>query len=647
MSEQYLIEIEKENKLIHQGNIFDQCTIGADKNNYYQSSGLKNNELLIREIGGVFNIVANSGNWKLNGKKLEERKYYILGKKNKLRFSKYNIEIKKIKDASTGGLELASEKVDVNDLMERNRSTSGNQPVVDIYNQKDEDSTEKKDNHLGHLKKIGAIASFASTMLNLTLLYLSTWIVTPLLQKSDFALYLEEIEKFVLTSLHKINPSYVNNNQLHFFQVLFKEGQKIDKLAFLFDQLMIQLILGAMIYLTIKVIGSLIIGRPLTFSLLGIKIEGNSITARIRSALYEILGPLFIPFSFYNLYGLLPIKSIPEIVLRINYLKTSRLLPLIGPPILILISAGLITSPLIYLQMSDSVTISSSPLPKRRRKQPQINTQTINFSSTTVDIPLDDEMSIENKSTNKINRYKISGGKLKKNILLTEMADPILSWKTSVASGNPLAFLIYPIHALKNINFPIPQGNAEAFQSERLNMMTTITQNSPDRIIENILEIGPFISGLFFSRKEFINSISTVIASRDLPIQSYWIKNNGNALVLIASDNILIGYPMDSSKKMIQISSSSKSDLSKFMTFFLRNQSSVMLPLTKPSIMDEMFNLIGEIEIENIQSKINTLLDGETLKNIKNMQNTQKELTNQVNKATKATKEAIEEIDSE
>ena len=67
--------------MIHQGNIFDQCSIGGDDNNYYQSRDLKNNELLIREIGGVYNIIANSDKWVLNGQKLEEKKYYILGRK--------------------------------------------------------------------------------------------------------------------------------------------------------------------------------------------------------------------------------------------------------------------------------------------------------------------------------------------------------------------------------------------------------------------------------------------------------------------------------------------------------------------------------------------------------------------------------------
>ena len=81
MNEQYIIEIEKNKEMIHQGDVFDQCSIGGDKNHYYQSGDLKNNELLIREIAGVYNIIPNSPNWRLNGNQLEEKKVLPIGKK--------------------------------------------------------------------------------------------------------------------------------------------------------------------------------------------------------------------------------------------------------------------------------------------------------------------------------------------------------------------------------------------------------------------------------------------------------------------------------------------------------------------------------------------------------------------------------------
>ena len=120
MNEQYIIQIEKNNEMIHQGDIFDQCSIGGDKNYYYQSRGLKDNELLIREVGGVFNIIANSKNWRMNGKKIDEKKYYILGKKNKLKYGKYTVNIKLIKDNSSGGLEIEAPKKDIKDLIGSN-----------------------------------------------------------------------------------------------------------------------------------------------------------------------------------------------------------------------------------------------------------------------------------------------------------------------------------------------------------------------------------------------------------------------------------------------------------------------------------------------------------------------------------------------
>ena len=87
--------------MIHQGEIFDQCSIGGQKNHYYRSRGLDQNEILIREIGGVYSLVTVSDQWNLNGRSLEPKKYYPLGKKNKLTMGIYRINIKKVLNKET------------------------------------------------------------------------------------------------------------------------------------------------------------------------------------------------------------------------------------------------------------------------------------------------------------------------------------------------------------------------------------------------------------------------------------------------------------------------------------------------------------------------------------------------------------------
>ena len=647
MNEQYKIEIEKENQLIHQGNIFDQCTIGADKNNYYQSSGLKNNELLIREIGGVYNLIANSPNWSLNGKKLQEKKYYILGPKNKLKFAKYNIEIKKIKDSATGGLELASEKIDVKDLIGINKTKRHDGNVVDIFNTKKEVIENQKEIHFGYFEKIGVFAKFTSNIFNVSLFYLSGWVLTPYLFSSEYANELQKVRSKIFNLIQNIKPNTIQNNEIFLMQEIFKESPELIKFATIIDQVLIQIIFGFLFFLIIKSIFSIIFGRPITFFFLGIGIDGSKISKRIKAPLYEILNPLLAPLSFYNFYGLLPIKSLPEIILRITYIKTSRLLKLTGPIFLTIFSLLFVISPLIGLKVTLDKEIILGTLSKAKAKNEQIKLQKIELIDAQFDLPLGEEMNIDSNPDSKGNRFKISGGKLKKNILISEIKNSIFSWDTNLATGNPLSFITFPIHALKNIQFPIPQGNAEAFQLERLQMFMAIADTSVDAILNNLINLGPFQSGLFFSTLNFHHTLDEVLPTSDANITSYWIKNNGTALVFQTSSNLLITYPLDPSKPMINFTSSSPSDLAIYTNLFLTNQSPLLLPLSQVSVTDEIFKIIDKLDLENLSNKINNLSNGDFMEKIKNVQNTQKELTNQVNKATKATGEAIDEIESE
>ena len=641
MNEQFIIEIEKNKQMIHQGDIFDQCTIGGDDNNYYQSRDLKHNELLIREIGGVYNIIANSDKWVLNGKKIEEKKYYILGTKNKLVCGKYNILIKKIKDNSTGGLELVTEKHEVGDLLGGSTNSTSN---IDIYNTSTESSkVTKSKSHHGYLKRLGFFAKFSSNLFNISLFYLCTWFVVPFLSDGPYSKYIEKAQIFILQQIGELGPQYVTNGKISFFSVLLSDVLEMKKLAPIFDELSVKLILGLVCYFIVKGVFAVLLGRPLSFFFLGVSIDGNFALKRIKSFLLEILSPILSPLSFYRLWGLLPFKTIPEILLRILLYRSSSFLGLIGPLYLCFITATILASPLLYQHFATpkNVIIQSKPQAKSGSSPEKV--ENLIFSNLELRTPMKEVMKVKPLTTPNGNRYKISGGKLKKGVILTSSAKSFFSWDQNLAIGNPLAFLIYPVHALKNINMPIPRGNAVKFQAERMHMVNQILSTSIMNLIGKFFDLGPFLVSAYFMKKEVLEKLTSL----DLDLTAYWISNDGAALVIESQKSALISYPLDLKKPQINITSTSTKDLKLFLQYFMRYSGTVKLPTERPGLLEEIFILIDKIDIENFINNINNLVSGDGLEALKKMQNKQKELTNTIKSANKAKEKALKEVDSE
>jgi hypothetical protein len=640
VNEQYLIEIEKSKQMIHQGNIFDQCSIGGDKNNYYQSRGLKGNELLIREIGGVYNIVANSENWSLNGKKLIEKKYYILGAKNKLKSGKYIVNIKKVRDDSTGGLELESEKKDIHDLIGSNKKQHSN---VDIYNSPKSESSSKSQLHHQYLKKIGLFSKLSLNFFNFTMFYLVTWLILPLLSSTSNQKYIDNVQAFIINNIQKIDSRFVLDGQLQLMQEGLKDLPSFKQYALIADQLAMSVFLGFLVFFSIKMILAFLIGRPFAYLFLGLGIDGGFVIKRVKSALLELLNPLLAPLSFYRLWGLLPFRTIPEVLLRVAIFRTSSVLGLIGPIYLSLITLALIAAPLIHQQIDRSTDITIQDVKIRKKSKQSIHTQTLIFSNHQLDIPLDKSMQVSAVTSKKGNRYKVSGGKLKKSIIFSPTSKSLTSWKKSIATGNPLGFLMYPVHALKNVNLPIPQGNAQLFQAERIDMINVALSLKLKNITQTIFELGPFLSGTYFFAQELKQNLELLQGTTI----GYWIKNNGSALLLAGENNAILAYPLDINRSSILINASSKKDLIMFIQHFIRNQTPVKMPAERNGLLDEVLELIEKLQPENITNNFKHLINGSGGNVMKKVQNQQKELTNSIKKANKAKEDILKEVDSE
>ena len=645
MNEQYIIEIEKNKEMIHQGDVFDQCSIGADKNHYYQSRDLKNNELLIREIAGVYNIIPNSPNWKLNGNKLEEKKYYLLGRKNKLTYGKYTINIKKIKDTSTGGLELDNEKRDIKELIGERGTEDNIYNDVDIYNTPKKGSSKSRFAHQGYIKRLGFFANLSSLFLNLCLFYMCTWIAPVLPIYSEISKLTKKLDATFISFIKSIKPEFIDANKVVIFQSSLSEYKELNQHSPLLDQLFLPVIHGLILAIIVKVVFALLLGRPLPCLFLGVGIDGNLVTKRLKAPMLEILNILLFPLNVYNLGGILPFRSLPSLLLRVNLCRTSRLMGLLGPFILFIMTCALFVSPLAYQASQMQSTITIKKLPKLKNQK--TDAHHLEIFGQNIPIPKFNDMKIDKEiKQGKIN-YKITSDKFKKSIRFKE--GPIFSsWKKDFSIGNPIAFITYPVHALKNIDSPIPQGNAEVFRDEKIDMVNKTIQLNTGNLFKTIFEQGFFISGIYQLQKEIQVNLNLLLGD----VSAYWIKNSEPALVLVSNQKMYIANPVENSSSMIEVASGSKKDLTLFSQKFLRLQTPYSPLSDKPGIIESILNGLEEIDlddlsVEDILYEIDKLWGKNAPEFIKNLQNEQKDLTKSIKQATKARKDALKEVDQE
>ena len=80
----------------------------------------------------------------------------------------------------------------------------------------------------------------------------------------------------------------------------------------------------------LKIVQSLIFGVPFSYFLCGIKIQGNFVTKRLKSVLRELLQLILFPLNIFNPFGIIPLKSIPDIILRNTFGRGSSLLAIFG-----------------------------------------------------------------------------------------------------------------------------------------------------------------------------------------------------------------------------------------------------------------------------------------------------------------------------
>ena len=203
----------------------------------------------------------------------------------------------------------------------------------------------------------------------------------------------KKLDAILIDFIKSINPDFVSGNEIILFQKSLNELEALNQHSPLLDQLLFPVVHGLVLTIIIKVFFAFVFGRPLPYLLLGVGIDGNLITKRLKAPMLEILNIILFPLNIYNLGGILPFKSLPSLLLQINLCRTSRLMGLIGPILLFIVTCTLFTSPLAYQSAQTPSTITFKQLPKLKNKK--VDTQNLDFSGKNLLIPKIGEMKIK------------------------------------------------------------------------------------------------------------------------------------------------------------------------------------------------------------------------------------------------------------
>ena len=186
--------------------------------------------------------------------------------------------------------------------------------------------TKKITEKTGDEIKLNGLVNFPSNIFNLSLTYSIYIFSNEILNKLKLSKYNieEKYEKIIFTNLKK----YLPINQ---FEGVLKS--LTNKLPINFDtenieiinSTILEVITSVLVFISLmallKIAQCLILGAPLSFVLMGISIEGNAITKRLKSTLREILALILFPLNIINPFGVIPLKSVPDFILRTSFFK--------------------------------------------------------------------------------------------------------------------------------------------------------------------------------------------------------------------------------------------------------------------------------------------------------------------------------------
>jgi hypothetical protein len=581
-------KVKVNNSLLYTEEIINLLMLGNSSRHQLYVDSLESGPITFRKVENIYSAQFQDKHWKINKKETKPQKLYVIDENTVLNCGNVLINFQRIKEDQLDVVKDTTpmtRRQNISDLLAKSKEDSEQNLTPSAKNflskirspfskgdKKDEGQKKVKikkikiDNELdGDLEefKPNAIISLPSIIFQFSLTYL-------------FLVYFDKISNYLKISndVEKIRALISSKLLIHLPLKKFEGvlATLTSKLPFKFDSSsfsiintsIIEIIEHVLFFLALitilKIIQSLLLGAQFSYFVSGVKIKGSLIVTRLKALLREILSLILFPLSVFNPMGLIPLKSLPDFILRIKFLKKSFPRIIFGALINLTLSMAILLSPLLINQIHEH-KLTTIGLIKSHKKP---NLDPLNFQligNDSIELMLPSTFSIESKEiTDKITITHLSTKKSKARFSSIMIPESIkVNIENIFLEKYPLSVVFYPaLHfqdkIKENLIFYQSTRNRRNKERQKLVYSSLLLSKEPNSLLKFIKTNGPFFWGSSNLKKELgkiiqfkqninlyegkIDSNPSVIMHMDNTLYFFQFKNENTTLFSIQFDDL-------------------------------------------------------------------------------------------------------------
>lgn len=336
-------KVRVNNKVVYTEEIINLLMLGNSSRHQLYVDSLESGPITFRKTAEIYSAQFDDHHWNIDKKQTRPQKLYVIDENTVLNCGTVTVSFQKIKE---GQLEVIKEttpmtrRQNISELLSQSKNEDkGNlgTPAVKFLSKiraklKLKSSSQKKEkaqqsiqfDHLAETNLHGLI-TLPSILFNACLAYLLLFQINKLPQELQ-----EKIANFKLSILD-LSLKYLPVNKFEgiLSKVTEKLPIKIDPSNFsIINQTIVEIFSLTIFFLVLltltKLIQIIILGSTASFFISGIEINSGPFAKRVKLIIRELLSLILFPLNIFNPFGLIPIKSLPDFILRIKFLKKSN-----------------------------------------------------------------------------------------------------------------------------------------------------------------------------------------------------------------------------------------------------------------------------------------------------------------------------------
>ena len=357
--------VSQKRKNIYTEEIVNNLSIGSSSQSPIMIEDLPGGPIRFHRNEDLFSVQFDDENWKINKKATTPNKLYLIDEETQLKCKDIEVtfklmtesELDAIKDSTpvTRRKNIAEilgtmEEEELEESTPKPKKSKGESKIMKMISKIDKTARNfklKKSSsklELDEAPKIkpapvihydyrpGGPLNFVSFLFNFSISYVFYYLAIPKLPVN----IQEKIQLFE-NEIFQVTTKVIKDDYFAKYTDTIMSKLPIKTKDLPFDVILGTLrefltigILFIVINFSINLISSIILGRRPTHLLCGINIEGTFISKRIKSIIKEILSLVLFPLNFLNPLGILPIKSLPDMISRTRYEARSILIRFFG-----------------------------------------------------------------------------------------------------------------------------------------------------------------------------------------------------------------------------------------------------------------------------------------------------------------------------